>query len=178
MKKITILVTLITSIGIFAFNFLNRSESLDIQNSIGSHLSAKDIRPDKDWKSLPDSHWQKTMTPLQYKVTRKHGTERAFTGKYWDEKREGTYHCSACGLKLFASNTKFKSGTGWPSFFDVIDKAGFKVTEDTSFGMTRTEVSCSRCDSHLGHIFNDGPNPTGLRYCINSVSLIHSKDLK
>jgi len=159
------------------FNFLRKSEAIETQNTIGEHLKKEEVSK-IDWKSKDNNYWKEKMTPLQYRVTRDHGTERAFTGKYWDEKREGIYHCSACGHELFHSKTKFKSGTGWPSFYDVVQKENVKTTEDSSFGMLRTEISCSRCNSHLGHVFSDGPNPTGLRYCINSVSLIHSEDLK
>ena len=119
------------------------------------------------------------MTPLQYEVTREAGTERSTTGKYNTEKREGIFQCSSCGQKLFESSTKYESGTGWPSFFKVISEDNISLKSDASLiGATRTEVVCKRCNSHLGHLFKDGPKPTGLRYCINSVSLIHSADLK
>ncbi|MEC7276418.1 MAG: peptide-methionine (R)-S-oxide reductase MsrB [Bdellovibrionota bacterium] len=108
---------------------------------------------------------------MQYEVTRNEGTERAFTGQYWDYKKEGVYTCSNCGQKLFSSDTKYKSGTGWPSFFKPLSQEAIGERKDSSFGMTRTEVHCSRCGAHLGHVFPDGPQPTGLRYCLNSVSL-------
>jgi peptide-methionine (R)-S-oxide reductase len=118
-----------------------------------------------------DEEWRRSLTPEQYRVLREKGTERPFTGQYAETKAPGVYLCAACGLELFASDTKFDSGCGWPSFYDPLDKQHVEEHEDRSHGMTRTEVTCSRCGGHLGHVFPDGPNPTGLRYCINSASL-------
>tara|TARA_Y100001935_G_C17311560_1_gene516858 strand:- start:9456 stop:9872 length:417 start_codon:yes stop_codon:yes gene_type:complete len=118
-----------------------------------------------------EEEWRSTMTEEQYYVCREQGTERPFSGKYWDTKDQGTYVCSACQEPLFTSDTKFDSGTGWPSFFEPLAPESLERQVDEKFGMKRVEVHCSRCKSHLGHVFEDGPNPTGLRYCINSISL-------
>jgi methionine-R-sulfoxide reductase len=118
-----------------------------------------------------DDEWRKTLTPEQYAVARQKGTERAFTGAYWDHHGDGTYRCSACHAPLFDSATKFDSGTGWPSFTQPMDHAAVEREDDTSYGMRRTEVICNACGAHLGHVFPDGPGPGGERYCINSISL-------
>jgi len=123
----------------------------------------KVVKSEKEWRAL--------LTPEQYEVTRKHGTERACSGAYWAHHEAGVYSCVCCGLDLFASDTKFESGTGWPSFFGPVAKENVQDVVDRSFGMVRTEIRCARCDAHLGHVFEDGPPPTGLRYCLNSLAL-------
>lgn len=147
----------------------------DEQSSLLANLPEKyaDLEPTADGKvELSPEEWKERLTPNQFYVCREHGTEPSFKNEYWDNKQQGEYRCSACGQRLFEADTKYKSGTGWPSFWEPIAPDAIATTTDRKFFMVRTEVHCSRCESHLGHVFDDGPKPTGLRYCMNSAALL------
>lgn len=143
--------------------------------SIASYAQQPEIQKGKFEVVKSESKWKNILSPEAYTVLRKKGTERAFTGNYWDHHEAGVYCCAGCGNELFSSAHKFESGTGWPSFYKPIAKAKVLDEKDDSYGMIRTEVICGKCGGHLGHVFDDGPQPTGLRYCINSVSLAFKK---
>ncbi len=165
MKKlpmISMFVVLLAGFGVYQVSAKSKVVK-KVQDNGGRYMGDKIVKTNSEWK--------KELTPEQYNVLREQGTERAFTGKYWDNHNKGVYLCAACGLKLFSSDTKFESGTGWPSFYQPILPENVASKKDDSMFMSRTEVLCPRCGGHLGHVFDDGPNPTGLRYCINSVSL-------
>lgn len=154
---------------IFLFAILISISSCAQQQKAENEEKSEDLPFEKIEK--PESEWKKELTEYEYYVLREKGTERAFTSQLLTNKKEGTYVCAACELPLFESATKFKSGTGWPSFYEPINEVNVAEEDDRSYGMVRTEVLCARCDGHLGHVFADGPAPTGLRYCINGVSL-------
>jgi len=157
---------------IIAFSFIACNGNSQTDQSI---QKPKSTMSDTDKVVKTEEEWKKVLSPQQYEVLREKGTEAPFSGKYYLHKEKGVYVCAACGAELFRSDTKFDSGCGWPSFFDAIDSSKIVYTKDMSHGMVRTEITCAKCGGHLGHVFDDGPAPTGTRYCINSLSIDFKK---
>ena len=166
------LLALVLAIGVASGLMSPTVSASPADRTYGEHLT--DLDEDAvTWSEKDRAYWMSVLSESQVKVCRDAGTERPFTGIYNDSKADGIFHCSSCGQALFSSKTKFDSGTGWPSFWAPVSTTAIAEHSDTAYGMVRTEIRCGRCDAHLGHVFNDGPRPTGKRYCINSVCLLH-----
>jgi peptide-methionine (R)-S-oxide reductase len=158
-----------------ALLILSLTASCASGDTLRNKVASGDTSKNKPMINKTDEEWKKVLTPEQYRILREKGTERAFTGEYWDNHEKGVYKCAACGTVLFTSEEKFESGCGWPSFKMPFDSTTCDYHQDNTYGMSRTEVTCKKCGGHLGHVFDDGPPPTGMRYCINSGALIFEK---